>query len=233
MVLFHILFVLIEGGGMKFEYSNSKKYTMLLMIDLLQKCIRGLFVSLLKIKGFCKIIAVGRNVTILGKKKDLIVGKRVKIEDGVFLQTVSEHGVHLGNNVTICHGAEIRPSGFYGGNLGWGLKVGDYSSIGSNSYIGCSGKIVIGNNVMIGPHCTMIAENHNFSRTDIPMNKQGVSNKGIEIKDDVWIGANVTILDGVTVASGCVLAAGVVVTKSTEPNGVYAGVPARRIKERV
>ena len=39
MVLFHILFVLIEGGGMKFEYSNSKKYTMLLMIDLLQKCI--------------------------------------------------------------------------------------------------------------------------------------------------------------------------------------------------
>ena len=123
---------------------------MLLMIDLLQKCIRGLFVSLFKISGFCRLIAIGRNVTILGKKKDLIVGKRVKIEDGVFLQTVSEHGVHLGNNVTICHGAEIRPSGFYGGNLGWGLKVGDYSSIGSNSYIGCSGKIVIGNNVMIG-----------------------------------------------------------------------------------
>ncbi|MBR1536811.1 MAG: hypothetical protein IJ630_07725 [Treponema sp.] len=49
----------------------------------------------------------------------------------------------------------------------------------------------------------------------------------------MWIGANVTILDGVTVASGCVLAAGSVVTKSTEPNGVYAGVPARRIKERV
>ena len=79
----------------------------------------------------------------------------------------------------------------------------------------------------------MIAENHNFNRDDIPMIQQGVSNKGIEIKDNVWIGANVTILDGVTVASGCVLAAGSVVTKSTEPNGVYAGVPARRIKERI
>lgn len=215
------------------DYTNSKKYQRLLFCELVKKCLRGLFISLFRIKGLCKIIAIGRNVTILGKKKDFIVGSRVKIEDGVFLQTVSQNGIHLGNNVTICQGAQIRPSGFYGGNLGWGLQIGDNSSIGVNSYIGCSGKIVIGNYVMIGPHCTMIAENHNFSRTDIPMQKQGVSNKGIEIKDDVWIGANVTILDGVTIAAGCVLAAGSVVTKSTEPNGIYAGVPARRIKERV
>lgn len=86
---------------------------------------------------------------------------------------------------------------------------------------------------MIGPHCTMIAENHNFAELDIDMIKQGVSNKGIEIKDNVWIGANVTILDGVIVESGCILAAGAVLTKSTEPNGIYAGVPAKRIKDRV
>ena len=218
---------------MKIGYEQSKEYKLLLIFGLFQKILRGLFVSLFKIRGFCKIIAIGRNVTILGKKKDLIVGSRVKIEDGVFLQTVSQNGTHLGNNVTICQGAQIRPSGFYGGNLGWGLQIGDNSSIGANSYIGCSGKIVIGNYVMIGPHCTMIAENHNFSKTDIPMQKQGVVNKGIKIKDDVWIGANVTILDGVTIETGCVLAAGAVVTKSTEPNGIYAGVPARRIKERV
>lgn len=218
---------------MKIGYEQSKEYKLLLIFGLFQKIFRGLFVSLFKIRGFCKIIAIGRNVTILGKKKDLIVGSRVKIEDGVFLQTVSQNGIHLGNNVTICQGAQIRPSGFYGGNLGWGLQIGDNSSIGANSYIGCSGKIVIGNYVMIGPHCTMIAENHNFSKTDIPMQKQGVVNKGIKIKDDVWIGANVTILDGITIETGCVLAAGAVVTKSTEPNGIYAGVPARRIKERV
>ena len=204
-----------------------------MLVDICKKLFRGLFVSLFKVRGIVRIIAIGKRVTIFGKKSDLTVGKRVKIEDGVFLQTVSQNGVRLGDNVTICAAAQIRPSGFYGGNLGWGLQMGNYSSIGANSYIGCSGKIIIGNYVMIGPHCTMIAENHNFKRNDVPMIKQGVTNKGIEIKDNVWIGANVTIIDGVTVESGCVLAAGAVVTKSTEPNGVYAGVPARKIKSRI
>ncbi|MBR1536810.1 MAG: hypothetical protein IJ630_07720 [Treponema sp.] len=150
-------------------YINTHKYRFFIVNGLLVKLLRGLFCSLFKMQGFCKIVAVGRNVTILGKKGDLTIGKRVKIEDGVFLQTVSQYGVHLGNNVTICHGAEIRPSGFYGGNLGCGLQMGNFSSIGANSYIGCSGKIIIGDYVMIGPHCTMIAENHNFNRDDIPM----------------------------------------------------------------
>ena len=79
----------------------------------------------------------------------------------------------------------------------------------------------------------MIAEQHNFSDANEIMQKQGVTQKGINIEDNVWIGANVTILDGVTIKSGCVIGAGAVVTKSTEPNGIYAGVPARKIKERI
>ena len=39
------------------------------------------------------------------------------------------------------------------------------------------------------------------------------------------------ILPGVTIAEGCVIAAGAVVNKSTEPDGLYAGVPARRVKD--
>ncbi|WP_186766712.1 acyltransferase [Puniceibacterium confluentis] len=54
----------------------------------------------------------------------------------------------------------------------------------------------------------------------------------VEICDWVWIGPRVIVLPGVTVAEGCVVAAGSVVTKSTEPYGVYAGIPARRIAER-
>lgn len=216
---------------MNIGYKNKKKYNFLLIQDLSKKVIKGFITSLFRMK-YARIIAIGDNVKILGKKSDLSVGKNVKIESGTFLQTVSENGVILGNNVTICQNSVIRPSGFYNGNIGWGLRVGDYSSIGCASYIGCSGKIIIGNNVMIGPHCTMIAENHNFSENDILIRNQGVSNKGIEIKDNVWIGANVTILDGVTVETGCVIAAGAVLTKSTLANGVYAGIPAKRIKER-
>jgi maltose O-acetyltransferase len=46
----------------------------------------------------------------------------------------------------------------------------------------------------------------------------------------VWMGARVTVLPGVTVGDGCVIAAGAVVTKDCEPGGVYAGLPARRIR---
>lgn len=51
------------------------------------------------------------------------------------------------------------------------------------------------------------------------------------IKDGCWVGANVTIIPGVTIGEGCIIAAGAVVTKNCEPDGLYAGVPAKRIKD--
>lgn len=216
---------------MKIGYNNTSGYQLHIILHLIIKCLRGLCK---KTKYKSKnLVAFGKNVTIDGKKRDFRIGKNVKIEAGTYIQTTSQNGITLGNNVTICQNSIIRPSGFYGGNLGWGLVLGSYSSIGAGSYIGCSGKITIGNYVMIGPHCTMIAENHNYADVTKNMIEQGVNNKGIEIKDNVWIGANVTILDGVIIESGCVLAAGAVVTKSTMPNGIYAGVPAKLIKTRV
>lgn len=51
----------------------------------------------------------------------------------------------------------------------------------------------------------------------------------IEIHDNVYIGADVTINFGVTIGENCIIAAGAVVTKDVEPGSVMAGVPARRI----
>ena len=62
---------------------------------------------------------------------------------------------------------------------------------------------------------------------------QGNSEESIEIGNDVWIGYDVKIMPGVTIADGCVIAAGAVVTNDTEPYSVYAGVPAKKISERV
>lgn len=55
----------------------------------------------------------------------------------------------------------------------------------------------------------------------------------VTIEDNVWIGANVTILPGVVVGRGSVIAAGSVVTKSVPPNSLVAGVPAKVIKEQI
>lgn len=53
----------------------------------------------------------------------------------------------------------------------------------------------------------------------------------ITIGDGCWIGVGATILPGVTIADGCIVAAGSVVTRDCEPDGLYAGVPARRVKD--
>lgn len=52
------------------------------------------------------------------------------------------------------------------------------------------------------------------------------------IGDDVWIGARVTLLDGVTVGNGAIVAAGAVVNNDIEPYAIYGGVPAKRLGSR-
>lgn len=54
----------------------------------------------------------------------------------------------------------------------------------------------------------------------------------VTIEDDVWTGANITILKGVTIGRGSVVAAGSVVTKSCPPYSIIGGVPAKIIKYR-
>jgi maltose O-acetyltransferase len=53
----------------------------------------------------------------------------------------------------------------------------------------------------------------------------------VRVGDGCWIGARATLLPGVTVGEGCVVGAGAVVTSDCDPGGVYAGVPARRIRD--
>jgi acetyltransferase-like isoleucine patch superfamily enzyme len=213
------------------SYTNSGKYRYYIYNRLIFHVIRGLIKGFFcfKAKGFT---AVGRGVSFIGPKKNLVLGKSCKIEEDVIIHTVCSNKIMLGDNVTICKGAQIRPSSYYSGNLGWGLKMGNSSSIGAYSYIGCSGKIEIGNNVMMGPCVNIIAENHNYEDVEIPMNAQGVNNIGIKIEDDVWIGTRATILDGVHIGKGAIIAAGAVVNKPVPPYAIVGGVPAKILKLR-
>lgn len=178
-------------------------------------------------------IFIGKHVDI-SHKRNIYCGKNVKFEDYSEIHGLSTHGLHFGNNVTIGRYTAIRPSSYYGvGQIGYGLTMGDSSSIGPFSFVGCSGKIEIGSNVMIGPRVSLFAENHNFSNVNTSIKKQGVNNKGITIEDDCWIGSGVIILDGVTIGHGSVIGAGVIITKDILPNSIVIDKKYKLIRSRL
>lgn len=197
----------------------TKQDRLLICTKAFIKILRGFYkgITLKKVKF---PLFIGRNTSI-SHKRNIFCGKNVKFEDYSEIQGLSIKGLHFGDNVTIGRYTSIRPSSYYGvGQIGYGLRMGHNSSIGPFGYIGCSGKVVIGSNVMIGPRVSIFAENHNFDDTRASIKSQGVNNKGIKIEDDCWIGSGVIILDGVTIGHGSVIGAGTLISKNVPANSI-------------
>lgn len=112
------------------------------------------------------------------------------------------------------------------------LSLGNNVSIHSMCYIDSTGEIVIGNDVSIAHSTTIMSTSHNYDNRSIPIKDQGISRGRVSIENNVWVGARVVILSGTNIASGCILAAGTVVTKNTNKDFIYGGVPAKSIKRR-
>lgn len=113
------------------------------------------------------------------------------------------------------------------------MNFGNNVFIEEGAHLSCRSGLEIGNYVMIGPNITIIGGDHKFDDTSTEMwhHHKGNDQK-ITIEDDVWIGANVTLLKNAYISKGCVIGACSVVTKRTEPYGIYVGNPAKLIKHR-
>jgi len=194
------------------------------------RLVRGLWVRL-RFRRSDGLVMVGRGVR-LRHPRHLSAGKNLIIDDYAEIMALSRQGIVCGNHVTIGAFATIKPSNYYGRDLGEGLIIGDRSNIGAYCYVGCSGLITIGNDVMISPRVSLYAENHNFSDPERPMRDQGITRQPIVIEDDCWIASGAIILAGVTVGRGSVVAAGSVVTHDVPPYSVAAGSPARVLRSR-
>lgn len=116
--------------------------------------------------------------------------------------------------------------------LGFELEIGDNSGIGKNCSIPSNTKI--GRDVMFAPNVTILASNHKFSRTDIPMRLQGHTQPlQTIIEDDVWIGMDVLMTPGRKVKTGSVIAARTVLTKDFPAYSIIGGNPSRLIRSRI
>ncbi|WP_375432495.1 acyltransferase [uncultured Friedmanniella sp.] len=132
--------------------------------------------------------------------------------------------------------ASLRAAGYRVGRVAFlsGTVVRCTSlEVGDGSYVnhGClfdRGDITLGRNVYVSTGVTFATGGHDLGPPDKRAGQD--YSRPIVVEDGCWLGANVVVLSGVRIASGCVIGAGAIVTKDTEPDGVYVGVPARRVR---
>jgi len=111
------------------------------------------------------------------------------------------------------------------------VKIGKNFSLHEFGYLDGKGGIEIADNVSIAHSCSILSTNHGWENTLLPIKYNPVTENKTTICNDVWIGCGVRILAGVTIGPRSVVAAGAVVTKSLQGNGLYGGIPAKKIKD--
>lgn len=112
-------------------------------------------------------------------------------------------------------------------DCGKNIKIGKRVFINSGCKFQDQGGISIGDDVLIGHNCVIATLNHAMD----PERRADMIPAPVKIGDKVWIGANVTILQGVTIGEEAVIAAGAVVNKDVPARTVVGGIPAKIIKK--
>ena len=183
---------------------------------------------------FLTWIAISIRKLLLKRKYDLKFGKNVFLGFSV----VTEGANAFANNSAIS-GSYIGYGSYLASNANiQKAKIGRYCSIGPNV------KCIFGKH----PTTTFVITHPSFFSLKPPVNvsysttqqfkehaepfKFKGKNYSIEIGNDVWIGANVAIMDGVSIGDGAIIAANALVNKDIAPYTIVGGIPGKPIKKR-
>jgi acetyltransferase-like isoleucine patch superfamily enzyme len=167
---------------------------------------------------------------IIRHPQKISLGDSVVISENCLLDARGEsnQGILIGDNVNLSHHVLLICKN---GNITLGNNIG----IGANSafYAVAGNQIHIEDHVLVGPYTYIGGHSYHFDRTDIHIAYQGINPKGgTRIQEGAWIGARVSLMDGVTIGRGAIIAAGAVVTRDVPDFAIAAGVPAKVIRYR-
>ena len=156
------------------------------------------------------------------------------IESNTYISYQNIKLIKLHRNTYVGNFTTIHVANFNENLNNSSFELGENSKIGELNNIRASGgAIIIGRNCLISQSVSMIAANHKIDKERLILEQELDAEKtGIIVEDDVWIGANSTILPGVKIGIGAVIGAGSVVTKDVKEYSIVAGVPAKHVRYR-
>ena len=143
----------------------------------------------------CKRVSIGKAPTFDGKMKIM---------------------VEPSSSIVIGDRLHIRGPFYLKALMGGKIEIGDECFFNHNCSITCINKVKIGSHCKFGNNLVIVDHDHNFKHQT---NDEYVSDP-IQIGNNVWIGANVTILKGVSIGDNCLIAAGSIVRKNIPINTV-------------
>lgn len=180
--------------------------------------------------GVGRNVIFGRGVSIRHGRK-IFIGDNTVIDDNVTLDakgsnnrgiTVGADSIISRNTILSCKNGDI--------------DIGERCMLGINTLIHAAERcnVAMGDDVLVAANVYIMGSGaYGTSELDVPFKKQGIYPQGgITIADNVWLGSNAQILDGVTIESGAIIGSSAVVTKSVSANEIVGGVPAKLIRTR-
>jgi acetyltransferase-like isoleucine patch superfamily enzyme len=203
------------------------------LITLLSSWVPGALGIFLRSKLYPLLLGgVGRNVSfgtnvVLRHSHKIFIRDNVVVDDNCVLDAkgkdnrgiVIGEGVFIGRNTILsCKNGDILLS--------------DNTNIGFNCEIVSANYVKVGKNVLMAAYTYIIDGDHDFERIDIPIVDQGRHARGIDIEDNVWLGAGVKVLDGVTVGRDSIIGTSAVVTADIPEYSIAAGIPAKILRKR-
>ena len=172
----------------------------------------------------------GRNIVFRHPQK-INIGDNIILDDNLLIDAKGDvnRGIAIKNDVFVGRNSILSCKG-------GDIIIGERSNIGANCYLFSSSKVRLGKDVIVAAFTYLIGGgNYLLDKTDVQINLQYdyEGKGGVEIADNVWIGAHCVVLDGVKVGKGSVIAAGGIVKESVDEMSIIGGVPAKILKNRV
>jgi acetyltransferase-like isoleucine patch superfamily enzyme len=162
-----------------------------------------------------------------------------KADQAAYQDELRSRGHVIGADCVVSRLAAVHPDS---------LTLGDRSTVAAHAHLtgelvvgaDCTvnvgtvvrGTVTLGDAVRIGARSSLLGFDHGMADLTVPIFRQPMSSLGITVGDDVWIGSQVVVLDGVRIGSHAVVGAGAVVTRDVPDWAVAVGNPARVVRDR-